>query len=96
MKAKQLQHALEVTGEPVGAASNLATFVWQALEAIKDKDCMQRQLQQCLQSKEQCPQFGRLSSSCVIDPKDSADAVHPQANSMSEFNEHTKEEKHHT
>jgi hypothetical protein len=57
VKAEQLQHALEVASEPVGAASNLETFVWQVLKAIKDKDRMQRQLQQCPESKEQCPQL---------------------------------------
>jgi hypothetical protein len=32
----------------------------------------------------------------MVNSKDSADIVHPQANSMSEFIEHAKEEKHHT
>lgn len=40
LKAKQLQHALEVTGEPVGAVSDRLTLVWQAAQAIEDEDHM--------------------------------------------------------
>jgi hypothetical protein len=37
LKAKQLKHALKVTGEPVGMVSGCATFVRQAVQAIKDE-----------------------------------------------------------
>jgi hypothetical protein len=40
LKAKQLQHALEVAGEPVGAVSDRSTLVWQVAQAIKDEDHM--------------------------------------------------------
>lgn len=91
-KAEQLQHALKVASEPVGSVSGDATFVWQALQAIKNKDHMQGQLEQRAKSKEQCPKLGRLSGSCVIDSKDAAHAVHPCTVNTSQLRRRVKED----